>query len=733
MRIKTYILFAAALALAACKSPSPEEPAPGVYEFTLQAAAGDPETRTLYEGDKTFSWIEGDEISVLFHSGSDNKFFTLTAQSGGSSATFKGLITNGYTIGSSDTGQKWALYPAASHTYAAKPSTGTYAHDQIVWFNQPETVDLTSGFSANIPLAALGSDSGSFVFKPACSVAKFSFSGIEASTVSFTVTSQTTHALSGLFPCKEGGYYLFWNPQYADPGTNSIKFIENVSDGKAVFYVPFPGWGASGFQPILSLKDNATGKTIYSATAKKGLPADATSSLGQIVVFPDIKCDGSQGGGEQGDDDLTTVTYEESTENFVNPERGYYKAHGFKSASDSPVSTSKMRSYRYSGTSLVLLEFFLMDYVTSDISQSYLTLIENNFKNLRSGGMKCVLRFAYSDGHSSSDHPWDATEDWVLRHIAQLKPLLQSYSDVIFVLQAGFIGSWGEWYYTDYLSDYQTRKRILEALLDAMPADREVSLRTPNFKIRLLGASSSNVITAATAHDGSDFSRVGGHNDCFVASSSDQGTFNSNTERTIWKADSKYTIMGGETCAISDYCHCDAYSGHPGALSELASYHYSYLNSGYHEGVHNLWKSEGCEDEIGKLLGYRLVLTQGSFTAEPKAGGQMKVVLKLQNKGFAAPMNPRGAYLVLTNASGTELARWPLGSDPRTWHPEEGLITVEQSVTLPSSASGDLELHLDLPDGRSNLASNPYFSIRLANEDVWSERTGFNLLYSFTL
>ena len=32
----------------------------------------------------------------------------------------------------------------------------------------------------------------------------------------------------------------------------------------------------------------------------------------------------------------------------------------------------------------------------------------------------------------------------------QLKPVLQKNEDVIFVLQAGFVGAWGEWYYTTH-------------------------------------------------------------------------------------------------------------------------------------------------------------------------------------------------------------------------------------------------------------------------------------------
>jgi hypothetical protein len=39
----------------------------------------------------------------------------------------------------------------------------------------------------------------------------------------------------------------------------------------------------------------------------------------------------------------------------------------------------------------------------------------------------------------------DATKAWMLRHIDQVSPLLHDNEDVIDALQAGFIGTWGEW------------------------------------------------------------------------------------------------------------------------------------------------------------------------------------------------------------------------------------------------------------------------------------------------
>ena len=45
---------------------------------------------------------------------------------------------------------------------------------------------------------------------------------------------------------------------------------------------------------------------------------------------------------------------------------------------------------------------------------------------------------------------------------------------------------------------------------------------------------------------------AGHHNDCFLASSTDFGTYDDKSvEYPYLTEDTKYTVMGGETCAVS--------------------------------------------------------------------------------------------------------------------------------------------------------------------------------------
>ena len=359
--------------------------------------------------------------------------------------------------------------------------------------------------------------------------------------------------------------------------------------------------------------------------------------------------------------------------------------------------------------------------------------MERNFEALHEGGCKAIVRFAYSD--SEREKPWDAAEPVVLGHIAQLRPLLQRYGAVICVLQAGFVGVWGEWYYTDHFgfepvteTDYAPRRRVLDALLDALPADRMVAVRTPAAKMRCCGLSPADTVSVRTAWDGSARSRVAAHNDCFLASRDDVGTFVGEADREFWRTESRYVSMGGETCSVSEYCDCTD------GVADMEEYHWSYLNSAYHPGVIARWRQEGCLGEIERRLGYRFVLETGRFTRRPVAGGEFVVGLELRNEGFASPFNPRPAKLVLTDASGRKRQVFDMPWDPRRWFAGKTHTLTAGFAVPPQFVAGDVcTLWLWLPDADERLAESPCFSIRLANEGIWDAASGYNRLLDFEL
>ena len=281
--------------------------------------------------------------------------------------------------------------------------------------------------------------------------------------------------------------------------------------------------------------------------------------------------------------------YTESQADILNPERGFYTHRGFSADKNETLSVGDIQKYRQEGISLVFTIYYLKEFGNKPISEAFLERIRHNMQVLREGGNKAIVRFAYTS--STKERPWDAPWEITQRHIAQLKPILQEYADVICLMEAGFVGVWGEWYYTDnYVykpkeGAYAPRARVLGALLDALPSDRMIAVRTPQAKLLTQGITPKDTLSLSTAFKGTPLARIAAHNDCFLADEDDRGTFANNLAyRNYWEAESKYTAMGGETCALSSLATCSH------ALAQFSQYHWSYLNRDYHEDVFKQWR-----------------------------------------------------------------------------------------------------------------------------------------------
>ena len=76
-------------------------------------------------------------------------------------------------------------------------------------------------------------------------------------------------------------------------------------------------------------------------------------------------------------------------------------------------------------------------------SNDYLASLAADFNAARSAGVKVILRFSYTDILTDGAPYGDAEPQRMLRHVEQLTPVVSQHVDVIFVAQAGFVGTWG--------------------------------------------------------------------------------------------------------------------------------------------------------------------------------------------------------------------------------------------------------------------------------------------------
>ena len=399
-----------------------------------------------------------------------------------------------------------------------------------------------------------------------------------------------------------------------------------------------------------------------------------------------------------------------SSEHFPNPERGFYTGYDLVAARDAS-------SIRNAGYTLALSLVNLEDYRHRSLDSALLTSLQNGFARARAAGIKLIVRFAYNESGSEPD----ASKSRILGHITQLEPILRNNADVIAVLQAGFIGSWGEWHgSTNGLDSSSARGEILGALLSAMPWYRSVQVRTPMFK----DAYRSGALTDSEAFGGSSKSRIGHHNDCFLASTSDFGTYAWPVD--LWKsyvaADTRYSPMGGETCAVNPpRTSCDT------AVAEMERHHWSYLNRNYKAAVIDGWIAGGCESSIRRRLGYRFVLRRVAHTERVAPGGILELELDIRNIGFAVPMNQRPVDIVLTRGSTRLTAR--LDEVDARWLTAGLKTTMTARLRVPANlAAGTYTVALRMPDLSSSLDDDPRYAIRFGNQGVWDPATGDNVL-----
>lgn len=274
----------AVAAISACNKESVKDETPiapevqkGTYVYTINASIAEDETSDVvsvvksdYNASGEFTWSAGDAISVLFHNGDDNKFFTLTTSGTGKSASFSGAIDDGYTIGASDgdgSNKKiWALFPASSnHTYTIGGTASFFV---------PGEVDFTAPgahYSANIPMYALRETEGAFSFSNIACAYKFTVTNLDntVSKVRFAVSNQLTYGISGSWPVAGAGGDAYINYAYADPGSakSCLTLTANVSENKAVFYVPTRYYG--DFKPIVTIYNADNDYILKRVTASK--------------------------------------------------------------------------------------------------------------------------------------------------------------------------------------------------------------------------------------------------------------------------------------------------------------------------------------------------------------------------------------------------------------------------------------------------------------------------------
>lgn len=211
--MKKLAFFAfAALALVACeKEVEAPVDAPAAKTHTVTITAGfDAETKTAYDAEGKFSWVEGDKIGVLITNGETVKQVALTAQASGASVEFKGEVEEGYEL------EGTASYPFTE-------VEDGYARNDLAWDAEKGGWRLWGSIKPSLetPLAStpllgfqLSEDNDYYSFKTATGIVKFTVENVPADTyyAYMEIPEGKEGYLNGWFGLDADGYLKMSNP-----------------------------------------------------------------------------------------------------------------------------------------------------------------------------------------------------------------------------------------------------------------------------------------------------------------------------------------------------------------------------------------------------------------------------------------------------------------------------------------------------------------------------------------
>lgn len=393
-----------------------------------------------------------------------------------------------------------------------------------------------------------------------------------------------------------------------------------------------------------------------------------------------------------------------------NPDRGW-RLEAYVNAAGSVDNAARelvnaLEYYKDYNPQLCQVYFYLNGFNdTLTIPQTGFDCIQKVFDTARARGIKLIVRFAYE---SDMEGTGEATDETMLAHIPQLKPILEKNVDVIHTVEAGFLGAWGEWH--SYKLEHD-ELAILKAILDMVPDSLYVQVRYPRVKNLLIDAEPNHP----------DLQRIGYHDDSFFGWQYAKWNDGLNPGEVHWeqmRVESPYAPQGGEMFWGCQYNNWDPTTGEM-AIRKYSAFHqtsfslyHSFIEDGLVHWVKEIhkedpdagyysirdWQEQAVttdwldsqkipydpcwfQDENGQSLdrtafefvqdhlGYRLRALNLSMDGTLGCGEKLQVAVELKNTGFSAAFNMESGLAIL-DIKGNVVSTVAAG-DPETWLPAD--------------------------------------------------------------
>jgi hypothetical protein len=376
---------------------------------------------------------------------------------------------------------------------------------------------------------------------------------------------------------------------------------------------------------------------------------------------------------------------------------------------------------------------------TGPISAAMVRDIDKRFAAFRGTGMRVMPRFIYNFGPIGPTAR-DAPLSVILSHVDQLEPILLKYKDIVFALEAGFIGTWGEWHDSTNGNDTASAQaQLLNKELGHLNGLFPVLVRYPGDIIEY-----ANGLTPPAG--------IGLHDDYYASSAQDGGTWDTCDKRGGWCLPN-YTAAQFRSLAAR-ISRETMFVGEFGAMypplqtcAALNAYSYTYNVQSiglypFPAKIQTELQNEGCALSFYNKVGTRIEIQNATVIGNPTANGQLYVAMTLVNKGYGRVIRRRSATIVFAS-QGIAFAHFPLpvltldlSSLASAMNPRA--VTFETTLTLPADipAGQSVSLYLFFPDPAPSLTSQPAYALPLNSQNangqpVFDSATGYNLLATF--
>ncbi len=365
---------------------------------------------------------------------------------------------------------------------------------------------------------------------------------------------------------------------------------------------------------------------------------------------------------DAGEKHVQDLNYEESTEEILNPDQGFYRPLYVKinengATYNKGIINSQTQLYHLR-CDISAFSAEVNNVADKPLTDDALKGLDALLSCLKENDKNAIVRFAYDPGYNGSADKEPVLEV-MLGHVKGVCSVLNRYVNTVTAIETGLIGPWGEMH-TSAAANKEHITPLINAFLTAA-SEIPVLVRTPEMIYNYINVSYDKVEEISISPDEKAY-RLGLYNDGYLGSESDLGTYR-NRERDInfLSGQNAHLPFGGEvTVPDSPFHNIET------CLPEMNKIHLSYLNIEWDNRVIEKWKNTFYTDACGlekqyygktaftyiqNRLGYRFVLKNSVFTYS-SSSEKLNVRLTLQNAGFGNLNRNKRAKLIFTDSTG---------------------------------------------------------------------------------